>query len=133
LKIFEILDTEPTKNVWDLPSSEAGKVMKNSKFSLTPGEWKKNGTDWENNDGQRLVFYSTTMYSKSGNLRVPEKTKYQVYVTLFNGRNSVTADFGSARGESTASRDKIDAVKTKVIAWAKKSFDIELTEYGFKY
>lgn len=107
--------------------------MKNSKFSLTPGEWKKNGTDWENNDGQRLVFYSTTMYSKSGNLRVPEKTKYQVYVTLFNGRNSVTADFGSARGESTASRDKIDAVKTKVIAWAKKSFDIELTEYGFKY
>jgi hypothetical protein len=138
MKVFEIVASPQESlsgaELYRLPNSEAAKIIKNNKFSLTPGEWKKDGSyDWVNENGDRVVFNSVTIYGKNGRLREPSKTKYLVYVVLtFSGSGSVTVDFGSARGESFGSSEKIRTIKGKVQAWAKKSLGIELGEYGFK-
>jgi len=139
MKVFEIV-TEPQEQptgaeLYQMPSAEAAKIIKSAKFSMTPGEWKKSGSyDWENENGDSVVFNSTTIYGKVGRLREPSKTKYSVYALFrFNGSGSVSVEFGSARGESSASRDKVKAIETKVRAWAKKALGIELSEHGFKY
>ena len=134
MKVTEILNEETVlPDLWRIPVADAKKIIKGRTFSLTPGEWKK-GNDgmWESGN-MGIKFYSITSYSKSGRLRLPSKTRYQVYVTLYKNGNSITVDFGSATVESDVSREKIENAKEKVIAWAKKAFDIELTQYSFNF
>ena len=128
----------PSK-LFHMPSRESAKLVKNKNFKLNFGKWEKDTDNGHQVTGRfasgdfNLSFYSTTVYSVTNRLRDPAKTKYQVYVTLRKDgiSHGITADFGSARGESSTSADKVKAARQKAIKWAKQNFDIELTEYAF--
>ncbi len=81
--------------------------------------------------------YEITVYKKSNRLRLPEKTRFEVYVDVTRYdketkyRGMFRKSFGVARGESQASREKIEKAREKAQKWFKKYLGVDLGKYDF--
>lgn len=129
-------DETRLQHLFSLPPQEASKIIKQKNIQILPGKWHAVKTgEYETDTGYSLTFHSTTTYKKSNRLRLPDKTKYHVYAYLRNNKNhwTISAQFGSATGESYESNQKIDKAREKAIKWAKDTFDIEIGKFSFKF
>ena len=105
------------------------------------GQWESTGRgSFRTPEGDSVQFYATTTYSKSGRLRVPSKTKYQVflYMNVPNPENPtqlnwVTVPFAVSTGEGSVSDEKVAEGRRKAREFAEKKYGIKLGDYDFKH
>lgn len=85
-----------------------------------------------------IVGHSITIYKNDGRLRIPEKTKYKVFIgfrvpyVVTPQTTTVYKDIGSATGEGHASKEKIEASKKKASQYVQKLTGKTLDQFDFK-
>jgi hypothetical protein len=118
--------------VEELGGPDAKTLIKKKGVKIEYGDWTKEGKKFKSTHGTELTFHSITVYKNQGRLRVPEKTKYEVYAEFYttdSQRLSIT--FGKSVGETAKSSEVVDEAKKKAINWAKSVCDIQITNYDF--
>lgn len=128
------------KTLQEFLAESVGENLLKNKNWLKSQNWVKqpdilqHGKYEQTVDGKKyvLAFRHSTTYVKSGRLRVPSKTKYQVRVQLWvDGRLEEEKGFGSWRGEGF--REKDDAQREKAIRWAKSIGISNFTKMSFDF
>lgn len=116
------------------------KELRKPKTTYRAGQWEKKQDRWTTPEGDTLLFYATTTYSKEGRLRVPGKTKYQVFMQMNvpnpqvpGQQNWVTVPFSVSTGENSESEEKMQEGRRKAREFAKKKFNIDLGQFDFKH
>jgi hypothetical protein len=139
--------TKPLSNPFAVGGTEDTKAfasaLRKPGATFEKGKWEaspQNRGYYRTPDGNVVSFNSITTYSKSGRLRIPGKTKYQTYATIYfkdprnpTRQNSVTIPFGVSTGESSLSDAKMKEAREKAQRFAQQKFGIELGPYDFSH
>lgn len=122
---------------------EFARALRKSGATYKKGEWKPVGGvhglgAWKTPDGTSVRFKATTDYKNDGRLRLPGKTKYQVYAQIAihtdDGRmHWVTIPFASSSGEGKKSDAAMMEGREKAIQFAKSKFGIDMDRGDFSH
>ena len=89
----------------------------------------------KDDDTFKITPYYITVYKKKDRLRLPAKTRYEVYIDILVNPGQryqlIRKSFGKAVGETINSGEKIAAGIVKAIAWVKKLLGLTITRHDF--